>query len=407
MVEAAVEAAVGAAVGAAVVVEAVSARETRADGELAAACLAAAEADPQHPTAAAVDALLARAWAWGASDLHVSPGADEFRLRLRLDGVLEDMGRVPRARLPLLVQRLKVLAGLLTYRSDVPQDGRVAASADGARGELRVSVLPTLHGEKAVVRLLGQAGPRSLDQLGWPAPAQAALRRALAARQGLVAFAGPAGSGKTTAIYAGLRALGEQGGRSLCSIEEPVEAELPGVDQTPVDRRVGLDFAQALRAQLRQDPEVIFVGEVRDRETAHIAVEAGLTGHLILTTVHAASACEALARLLDLHPEPGALASALELVFAQRLVRRRCARCAGAGGACCRGTGFRGRLPLVEHLPLERALRAALSERASADRLHELARAQGLRALVEVGQDALAAGETTADELRRVLGSIA
>ena len=374
------------------------------EGELGAACLAAAEADPAHPTAAAVEALLERAWAFGASDLHISPGPHAFRLRLRLDGVLEELGQVPRERLPLLVQRLKVLAGLLTYRSDVPQDGRVALALNGDRCELRVSVLPTLHGEKAVVRLLGQAGPRRLEELGWPAAAGEALRGALAARQGLVAFAGPAGSGKTTAIYAGLRALSEEGGRSLSSIEEPVEAELPGVDQTPVDRRVGLDFAQALRALLRQDPEVIFVGEVRDRETAQIAVEAGLTGHLILTTVHAGSACEALARLLDLHPEPGALASALEVVFAQRLVRRRCARCAGAGGDCCRGTGFRGRLPLVEHLPLDRALRAALAANAPADRLAALARASGLRSLEQAGQEAVGRGETTPGELRRVLG---
>lgn len=370
----------------------------------AAACLEAAAADPEHPTAAAVEALLAQASALGASDLHVSPEAGAFRLRLRLDGVLEDMGRVPRERLPLLVQRLKVLAGLLTYRTDVPQDGRVASEDNGGRCELRVSVVPTPHGEKAVVRLLGQRGPQELTALGWDAAARAALERALAARQGLLCFAGPAGSGKATAIYAALRALIARGGRSVCSIEEPIEAELPGVDQTAVDRRAGLDFAGALRALLRQDPEAIFVGEVRDRETAAIAVEAGLTGHLILTTVHAGHACEALGRLLDLHPEPSALASAVEVVLAQRLARRRCAACAGEGGACCRGTGYRGRFPLVEHLRLGPALRRALLERAPVERLSALARDEGLVPLRVAGEAALARGETTAAELERVLG---
>ncbi len=378
--------------------------------DVGARCLEAARAAPDAPTAAAVDALLSEAWRLGASDAHVAPEVDAFRVRLRVDGVLREVARLPREALPLLVQRIKVLAGLLTYRTDVPQDGRVPREKSGGPGELRVSVVPTLHGEKAVLRLLGAAaGPEALDALGWPEGELAALRAALRQPQGLLAFCGPAGSGKTTAIYAALREVVAGGAagapRSCVTIEEPVEAALDGVDQTPVDRLGGLDFAAALRALLRQDPEVIFVGEVRDGETAAIAVEAGLTGHLVLTTIHAGGSCEALARLLDLGVEPFALASTLRQVFAQRLVRRTCAPCGGAGGPCCGGTGFRGRLPLVERLELDDELRRAVLERASVGRLEALARRDGWRALADAGAAAVSAGWTTADEVARVLGA--
>jgi len=385
----------------------VTALEPRAAADLTGRCLAAADAAPDAPTAAAVEVLLAEAHAAGASDVHVVPAADAFEVRLRLDGVVGPVARLPKERLPLLVQRIKVLAGLLTYRTDAAQDGRVAREDNGGRGELRVSVVPTLHGEKAVVRLLdpaGAGGPRTVDALGWPADAREALEAAVLQPDGLLLFCGPAGSGKTTAIYAGLRRIVAAGGRSCVSIEEPVEADLTGVDQTPVDRGAGLDFAGALRALLRHDPEVLFVGEVRDRETAGIVVEAGLTGHLVLTTVHAGGAAEAVRRLLDLDAEPAAVASTLRRVFAQRLVRRRCPECAGAGGACCRGTGHRGRLPLVEHLAVDAALREAVLARASVEALAAAAAAAGLRGLRERGRDAVAVGATTEAELERVLG---
>lgn len=377
---------------------------------LAELCLARAALDPERPMAAAADAILERAAAWGASDVHVSPEPAHFSVRFRLDGVLEPVARLPRERFPLLVQRLKVLAGLLTYRSDVAQDGRVAADASPARCDLRVSVVPTLHGEKVVLRLLGAAAtPRTVAELGLPADARQSLEASLAEPQGLVLFTGPAGSGKTTTIYAALRALAAGGRRSCVSIEEPVEAALEGVDQTPVDRVAGLDFATALRALLRQDPEAIFVGEVRDRETARTVVEAGLTGHLVITTVHAGSAPEAIARLLDLGVDPVALAAALRRVFAQRLVRRRCAACGGEPGSelrsCCRGTGYRGRSLLVEHLTLGPALRAAVLDRAGVERLEELARRDGLVPLAERARAAVASGVTTGAEVARVLGA--
>lgn len=375
------------------------------DQDLGALCLRLADADPERPTAAAVDALLERAWRWGASDVHVSPTADAFVVRFRLDGVLEEVARLPRERVPLLVQRIKVLSGLLTYRTDCAQDGRVPADPARDRGELRASIVPTLHGEKAVLRLLDHGrAPRAIEALGWPDDAQAALHEATAARSGLVVFSGPAGSGKTTAIYAALRALVARG-RACASIEEPVESALDGVDQTPVDRAAGLTFATALRAILRHDPEVIFVGEVRDRETAAIAAEAGLTGHLVLTTVHAGSAAEAVARLLDLGVEPFVLASALRRVFAQRLARRTCERCAGRGASCCRGTGLLGRVPLVEHVALGGALREHVLKKSSAGELAAAARAAGLVPLAERASAAVTAGLTTAAEVARVLGS--
>ncbi|MGE0710289.1 MAG: GspE/PulE family protein [Planctomycetota bacterium] len=375
--------------------------------ELSKRCLAAAAAAPDGPTAAAADELLAAAAAWGASDVHVSPEPSEFRVRFRLDGVLSEVARLPRERLPLLVQRIKVLAGLLTYRSDRPQDGRIGAEASPAGTEVRVAVLPTLHGEKAVLRLLGTSGPRGLDELGWPRDAAAALGAALARPQGLLVFAGPAGSGKTTSIYAALRALAAAGQRACVTIEDPVEAALEGVDQTAVDRGAGLDFAAALRALLRHDPEVLFVGEVRDTETARTAVEAGLTGHLVLTTLHAGSACEALLRVRDLGVEAYALAAAAAAVFAQRLVRRSCAECGAAGCALCRETGYRGRVPLVEHLAPTGALRDALLAGAGLSALEERARETGRLDLAAQGRALLAAGGTTAAELRRCLGGAA
>ena len=358
-------------------------------------------AGSEQPTTEAVAALLARAGSWSASDVHLVPDATVFHVRYRLDGVLHEVAAIPREELPLLVQRVKVLAGLLTYRTEVPQDGRVGAEASPAGCALRVAVLPTLHGEKAVVRLLQPArAPESVEALGWPAEAQGALEAALEEPQGLVVFCGPAGSGKTTTLYAGLRRIVARGGRACASIEDPIEADLAGVDQTAVDARAGLTVGAALRAILRHDPEVVLIGEVRDAETAKVVVEAGLTGHLALTTVHAATAPEALSRLLDLAVEPALLTSALEAVFAQRLVRRCCAACVGAGCEPCRGTGFRGRVPLVEALRLDAGLKAAVLERAPTERLVEL----GGAGLLTHARARVEAGETTWAEVRRVLG---
>jgi type II secretory ATPase GspE/PulE/Tfp pilus assembly ATPase PilB-like protein len=374
--------------------------------DLASLCARLAAGSPDRPMAAAADAILERAASWDATDVHVSPGADAFEVRFRIDGVLVPVARLERSAFPLLVQRFKVLAGLLTYRTDTAQDGRVAAAQSPAGCDLRVSTVPTLHGEKAVLRLLASRSvPTTIEALGFPADAARALEESVAAPRGLVLFTGPAGSGKTTTIYAALRAVVGAGGRSCVSIEEPVEAALPGVDQTPVDRPAGLDFPSALRAILRQDPEVIFVGEVRDRETARIAVEAGLTGHLVITTVHAGSAPEAVARLLDLGVEPFALASSLGRVFAQRLLRRACVACRGEGCAECRGTGYAGRFPVIEHLACGAALRAAILERASAERLAEIAIGDGLVPLAERARAAIASGATTDSEVKRVLGA--
>ena len=338
------------------------------------------------------------------------------------------MASLPRERLPLLVQRIKVLAGLLTYRSDRPQDGRINAEATPAGVELRVAVLPTLHGEKAALRLLGHAGPRRLEELDWPDHAAEALTGALRQPQGLLLFAGPAGSGKTTSIYAALRALAASGERACVTIEDPIEAALSGVDQTEVDRGAGLGFANALRALLRHDPEVLFVGEVRDAETARTAVEAGLTGHLVLTTVHAGGACEALLRLRDLGVEPYALGASLSAAFAQRLLRRNCTSCTallpapdddkpllkalhmeqvesfhrGEGCKACGHTGYFGRTAVFEMIPVDDGLRELATDAASAVKLRQYARQQGYGSLRDDGRRLIKLGSTTPAEVMRV-----
>jgi type II secretory ATPase GspE/PulE/Tfp pilus assembly ATPase PilB-like protein len=333
-----------------------------------------------------------------------------------------------------VVQRLKVLARLMTYRTDVPQEGRLDPSGLGGAapslGGARVSVMPTVHGEKVVVRFFfarrgadgaGVAGPPvRLDELGLRPDDHAALTGLFARPEGLLLLTGPAGSGKTTTLYACLRhlALGARGARQIVSIEDPVENVQEGVTQVEINPAAGLDFAAALRALLRQDPEVVMVGEVRDRETAAIAVQAALTGHLILSTVHAASAPEVLLRLADLGVEPSLIAGVVTGVLAQRLVRRLCLECrtatanpeepyrAGprsAGCLACRGTGYRGRILVAELLRPSDAMRTAFRDKPDRRRLLDLAAEQGCVGLWRRGLERLREGHTTLLELRRVV----
>lgn len=384
--------------------------------ELGAELAAAAIGDA--PAVAVVDRLLARALEAGASDLHVEPDADAWAIRLRLDGVLHLAGRLPRRLAPTLVARLKVLAGLPTYVVDVPQDGRIPRDRARAQSDLRLAVLPTVHGEKAVVRLFDPgAATLSLGELGLPDDAAQALERAVLAPRGVVVLSGPAGSGKSTTIHAALRLILERSGgaRGVVGIEDPVERIVPGVTQTQVNPAAGFGYAEALRAFLRQDPEVIYVGEARDAATAGVVIEAGLTGHLVITTLHAGSCAQVLTRLLEMRLEPHLLTSALTALFAQRLVRRLCAACAVDGGAgrrravgcpACHGTGYRGRAPLVEHATLGPALRQAVLERQDEAALGEHLRAQGQQGLAERGLALAAAGATSVAELERVLGPL-
>lgn len=382
--------------------------------------------DPAYATET-VDLLLKAAADAGASDLHLRPTASGLDVRWRLDGVLGPVAVLPAAASAKVVARLKVLSELLTYRNEVPQEGRIR----GAPGtvEMRVSTFPTLFGEKAVVRLFAGSGRYlQVDHLGFPDDALAALKRVLLATSGAVVFSGPAGSGKTTTIYACLRELASttQGRRSLATLEDPVEVAVDGVAQSQVNPAAGFTMEVGLRALLRQDPEVIAVGEVRDHGTAEVAFQASLTGHLVLSTFHAGGAAAAAGRLADMGIEPYLLRSGLLAVFGQRLVRRLCDACARAGDpdeprealglavtSCrvavgcptCGGTGYIGRLVLAEWLdPDAPAVARALLERADVARIQAAAVESGMVPLRARAVAAVESGLTAPAEVRRILG---
>ena len=263
-----------------------------------------------------------------ASDVHVEPLAKEVRVRMRIDGLLQELCRLPQSSYSSLVSQLKVLSSMDIAEKRVPQDGRWQLSYAGRSIDLRLSTLPTINGEKVAVRILDQEqGMRRLEDLGMSAQNLKTYRGLLAASHGLFLFTGPTGSGKTTSLYATLREL-QQEGLNLVTVEDPVEFKLEGINQVAVNRKAGLDFATGLRSLVRQDPDIIMVGEIRDRETAAMAVQAALTGHLVLSTLHTNSAVGAVARLLDMGLEAYLLAAALRGVLAQRLVRRICSHCA-------------------------------------------------------------------------------
>lgn len=372
-----------------------------------------------------VDALLAAAVSAGASDVHVQPLENGLDVRWRVDGVLQHVATLPRQGAPNVVARLKVLAELLTYRTDVPQEGRIRRMP--GRVEMRLSTFPTLHGEKAVVRLF--AGPDrflGLGDLVLPGEIRDQLSRLLDETSGAIILAGPAGSGKTTTIYACLREITHrsEGRRSLATLEDPIESAIDGVSQSQVDAAAGLTLDVGLRALLRQDPEVLAVGEIRDRATAETTLQAALTGHLTLTTFHAGSACEVVGRLLDMGIEPYAIRSGLRAVVALRLARRLCGDCskpiddradflglpirsarAAVGCANCKGTGYSGRLVLAEMLPsLDDDLGRAVLERADVRRLEQLAVAAGMTTRWARAREAVEQGTTSPAEVRRVLG---
>ncbi len=373
----------------------------------------------------AVDCVLAAAKEIGASDVHWQPIADGLEVRWRVDGVLQPVATIPARPGPNVIARLKVMAELLTYRTDIPQEGRIR----GAPGEveMRLSTFPTVLGEKAVVRLFMAPGRfLRLADLGLPLDVADGLSAALEETSGAIVVAGPAGSGKTTTLYACLRELAARrpGERSLATLEDPVEAIVPGVAQSQVNPAAGLTLEIGLKSLLRQDPEVLAIGEVRDRSTAEIALQAALTGHLTLTTFHAGGACEVIGRLLDMGIEPYAVRSGLRAVIALRLVRRLCPACAEPSARAedllglplshakiprgcdqCRHTGYSGRIPLAERLPADsEQIGRAILDRADVRRLESIAMDSGMihrwrRALL-----AVEAGVTSPAEVRRSLG---
>jgi len=384
--------------------------------------------DPSDPQAAPqlVTAILKSARAARATDVHLVPGADEIEMRWRIDGVLQKIAGFPAVLAPRIVARLKVLSQLLTYRTDIPQEGRLHGPAGEAADEVRVSTFPTLFGEKAVIRLFAGAGRfHRLDDLGLPSDVVNPLRSMLDETGGVILVTGPAGSGKTTTIYAALRELADKshGGRSLVSLEDPIEVVVPGVSQSQVNPAAGFDMAGGLRSLLRQDPEVMMVGEIRDRQTAETVFQASLTGHLVLTTFHAGSAAQAVNRLSDMGIEPYLLRSGVRAILCQRLLRRLCV-CARSSaedaerlglpvsvvrvaGGCteCGGTGYRGRFLLSEILlPQHSDLGRAILSRSDASELERLAVESGMTTQRVRAHEAVAAGWTSPDEVRRVLG---
>jgi general secretion pathway protein E len=342
------------------------------------------------PAVAVVERLLAEAAKRGASDLHLDPTEEGVEVSLRRDGVLERLEMLPSDLGPRVVGRLKALADLLAYRTDVPQEGRIA----GPPAEARVATFPTLLGERVAIRFDAPDGePRLLAALELPPDALLGLARAIREPEGVLLLTGPAGSGKTTTLYSCLRELAAaEPRRSLFTLEDPVERRVRGVTQTQINAASGLTFARALRSLLRQDPDVILVGEIRDRETAAIALEAGLTGHLVLSTVHAGTAPQVFARLLEMGIEPFVATTAVRGVLAQRLLRRR------------EGGGFRGRVVAAEWLPMTAPLRKAILQRSDGEALEQAARETGARSLRDAARALVERGITDESEVERVLG---
>lgn len=369
--------------------------------------------------------LLEAAVEQGASDMHIEPMERDARVRLRVDGLLWELCRMPLNIYTTLVTQLKVMSGMDIAEKRVPQDGRWQFLHSAGVVDLRLATLPTIRGEKVAVRILDrQQGLWSLADLGMSPRNLQMYQKMYAAAHGLVLLTGPTGSGKTTSLYATLREL-EQEGLNLVTLEDPVEYKLEGINQVAVNRRAGLDFATGLRSLVRQDPDIIMVGEIRDSETASMAVQAALTGHLVLSTLHTNSAVGAVARLVDMGVEAYLLAAALKGVLAQRLVRRICPRCMenyksttveqnflgltaprqlvrGRGCEHCHGTGFAGRLAVQELLPVDEYMAELISAGAGKAALLSHGASRGWRSLYADGVNKVLGGQTSVSELWRV-----
>jgi type IV pilus assembly protein PilB len=410
---------------------AVPARPAQAQAEVFSVSVEANDA----PVVKIANVLLANAVKAAASDIHIEPYENSLRVRYRLDGVLHSQPAPPRQYQNALVSRIKVMAQMDVAEHRLPQDGRIKIKIEGKEVDIRVSSMPTPHGEKVVLRLLDASTLKvDLADLGFDPPVLASYRKILQSPLGMVLVTGPTGSGKTTTLYASLSALNRPD-RNIVTIEDPVEYKIEGVNQVQARPEIGLTFAAGMRAFLRQDPDVIMVGEIRDPETAEIAVNAALTGHLVLSTLHTNDASGAVTRLINMGLEPYLVASTLVLTVAQRLLRVVCSRCKktenvpledltaagirpsqlkaaakakhlalprGEGCEACAQTGYRGRIAIYEILPQQDAVRQLIVERANAHAIKRAARRAGMTTLREAALQKMFAGITTLEEVLRV-----
>jgi len=400
----------------------------RADGELDDLTADVRDLANQVPVVRYVNLLVRDAYDAGASDIHLEATRTGLSARFRLDGVLAPAPEPPSELHHAIVSRIKLLAELDIAERRRPQDGRIRVRLESRELDLRVSTVPTMYGESVVLRLLDRGGrPVSLDELGMSDDILAAVSRIAQKPHGMVLVTGPTGSGKTTTLYAALQ-LRDRGAEKIVTVEEPIEYQLSGITQVPVHRQAGVTFGAALRSILRQDPDVVMVGEMRDAETAEIAVQAAMTGHLVFSTLHTNDAIGAIPRLLDLGVPDYLVAATLEAVLAQRLVRRICDDCRveyrpsaqqvallagrpvgrvklvkGAGCAACRDTGFRGRVGLYELLILDDLMKETIVRGGTRAELRTLADDAGMRPLRLDGWEKIEAGLTTVEEVLRVV----
>ncbi len=387
------------------------------------------ETDDDAPVIKLVNQIVAQAVEQGASDVHLAPDGKETRVRFRVDGVLHDITTVPRKMGPGVVSRVKIMAELDISERRIPQDGRVGLTVDGRHVDLRVVTLPSVHGESIVMRILDKDSVvMKLEKLGMGEEERERFEHAFHQTHGAVLVTGPTGSGKSTTLYAALQELNTPE-KNIITVEDPVEYQVEGITQVQVSPKAGLTFATGLRAMVRADPDVIMVGEIRDRETAQIAIESALTGHLVLSTLHTNDAPSAITRLIEMGIEPFLVASALDCVLAQRLVRTLCSHCKKrtiisaevlrqngykaivdleayepVGCRRCGGSGYRGRAGIYEVMSVTPEIRALALERRAAEQLGEVALQQGMRRLRDDGLDKVRQGRTSIAELARVLG---
>ncbi len=374
------------------------------------------EAADDAPIIRMLNALLTQAAKDGASDIHIEPYERASSVRFRVDGTLREVVQPNKALHAALISRLKIMAELDIAEKRLPQDGRIALRIGARAIDVRVSTLPSAHGERAVLRLLDKTESRfTLESLGMSGEVLAAYQHLINQPHGIVLVTGPTGSGKTTTLYASLQRIDTEH-TNVLTVEDPIEYELPGIGQTQVNPKIDLTFAKALRAILRQDPDVIMIGEIRDFETAQIAIQASLTGHLVLATVHTNDAVASITRLIDMGVEPYLLSSSLLGTLAQRLVRKLCAHCKRRGDdgswhpvgcAACSHTGYKGRTGVYELMAADERVRALIHARAAEAQVAAAAEAAGLRPMAEHGQRLVDAGVTSREEVLRVTGDVA